>query len=299
MERQIVEAPVESSAPPDVARRYAAASDGLQGEIDQVIIGLPPIDPQSPAAQLTQPEGTRYLVQVGLGVIVACLLFELLATNAIARVGPQLEILGPEEVLLSAIGPARHGPFVLVLGDSVMTDVALRRTMGPAARAETIPAVIRSRAARYVGHDRIVNLSMEGALVNDYGGLSRLLFEQQLFPSAVLIQLDYRVLSPVHDADQNLSRRWLEAYVPTVERPVTGDPGSPEFAARPIDEWFTRTLLRSNAYVLMRGGRHRLNQRVLDTFEGWGLRQPASPQDTEVLKLLVGPFYRTDIPLSR
>jgi hypothetical protein len=180
-----------------------------------------------------------------------------------------------------------------------MTDVALRRTMGPAARAETIPAVIRSRAARYVGHDRIVNLSMEGALVNDYGGLSRLLFEQQLFPSAVLIQLDYRVLSPVHDADQNLSRRWLEAYVPTVERPVTGDPGSPEFAARPIDEWFTRTLLRSNAYVLMRGGRHRLNQRVLDTFEGWGLRQPASPQDTEVLKLLVGPFYRTDIPLSR
>jgi hypothetical protein len=140
---------------------------------------------------------------------------------------------------------------------------------------------------------------MEGALVNDYGGLSRLLFEQQLFPSAVLIQLDYRVLSPVHDADQNLSRRWLEAYAPTVERAVTGDPGSPEFAARPIDEWFTRTLLRSNAYLLMRGGRHRLNQRVLDTFEGWGLRQPPSPQDTEVLKLLVGPFYRTDIPLSR
>jgi hypothetical protein len=282
----------------DLARRYAESSDGLQGALDQVIVGLPPIDPASPAARMTQAQGVRHLVQAVLAVVALAFAAELIATVVIRHVDPDLPIIGPEEVLLRVAAPASRGPYVAVLGDSVMTDVALRRSFGSAAALQTIPHRLRVDARSLPG-GQLVGLGMEGALVNDYAGLIELLIAEGRPPAAVLVQLDYRVLSPVHDAEQNLSRRWLEPYMRNVEPAPPPALGSPEFLSRPIDDRVQHALLGSDAYVLLRGGRHVLSAAAMRVLGSAGSGDRGTPQDAEVLKLLVAPFYRTEIPMSR
>ena len=290
----------ESIAPHDVGLRYAAASDGLQGELNQVIIGLPPIAPDSPAAQLTAAEGVRYLVDVALCIVAVLLAAELVATFAIRHVREVGgDITGVEDILLRANGPAQQGAYIALLGDSVVKDSALRRAIGRGAKHSTIAAYAAEDARRQLPTASIVDLGLDGALVNDFAGILSLLFSESAPPSAVIVQLDYRVLSPIHDEEQNLSRQWLAPYVPVVTPSASIGYTTPELLSRPIDERVHRALLRSRAYVMLRSGRRSLEASILDRLDAG--RQPPddTPTDLQALKLLVAPFYRTDRSLER
>ncbi len=282
-----------SVAPADVGRRYAIEGDGFQGDSDQVIIGLPPVPPDAPAARLSRAEGVRYLVQVLLMTLVVGLVAEVAATLAIPQWPARtLEISGPEDAILLAKAGARRGPYILLLGDSVMRDGALKRVIGRDAIDSTIPQFIRARAAKDLPAASVVDLSMEGALVNDFAGLLQLVTDRGLTPSAVVVQLDYRVLSPVHDDEQNLSRRWLGA--------------SPEPIERPIDNAVRRLLLSSNAFLLMRGSRQAGGrwltdgtQSVVNRLEGGPRGTVDADRNADVLRLTVGRFYRSDRAVAR
>lgn len=289
-----------SIAPADVGRRYATESSGLLGEADQVIVGLPPVV-GSEAAALSRPAGLRYLVHVVLLVLTVALGAEVLGTVAVRFVRPeQLDVNGPEEALLLSKSVAASRPYVLLLGDSVMREGALHRATGRSARESTIPHFLRARLGRDVPSAGVVDLSMEGALVNDYAGLLQLVIDHGVAPAAVLVQLDYRVLSPTQDDEQNQSRSWLAPYVRSVEPAARAEGASPELLARPIDEAMHRMLLRSDAFVLLRGGRQRLGAWADDRIEAalrriGPLHAPAAAvEDTEAVKLTVGQFYRTD-----
>ena len=217
-----------------------------------------------------------------------------LAATVLLRTVPVTtpEITGPEAALLQAQGAAARGPFVALLGDSVMGAGALARAQGGSAADYALGALVRRRILRASESAGVADLSMEGALANDYAGLIELLLQHGRRPAAVMMQLDYRVLSPVHDTEQNLSRTWLQPYVPTVKPAVAKEYGSPEFLRRPIDEWTQRTLLRSSAYVLLRGGRP-LVAEWAHAAAGSGRAAP-QPADPAMLKLLVERFYGTD-----
>jgi hypothetical protein len=276
----------------DVRHRYANESDGLHGELDQVIHGLPSISPDAPALQLSESRGILYLAYVALTLIVFGLTVELVATLVIQRVGlPRPDLSDPESVLLHVHGAASRGrPYVLLLGDSVMGGGALTRAFGRSSERFALGELVRRRLSRDLPGAGVADLSMDGALANDYAGLSQLVLGHTSKPAAALLQLDYRVLSPVHDDEQNLSRQWLADYVPGLHPTPQRAYGSPEFLRRPIDEAVQQGLLHSSAYLLLRGGRSLVNAPVVRALEGQTVPEEA---DAQVLRLLVQQFYGT------
>ena len=123
-------------------------------------------------------------------------------------------IFGPANVLLAA-KRAQGNPFVLVLGDSVMGSSAMESAGVTHAHGKAIPLQFERMLKPISVGVTVANLAMDGALIGDYLGLLQLLTEHDLRPAAAVVQVDYRLLSPLHDVEEqpNISRTWLAPYV--------------------------------------------------------------------------------------
>jgi len=204
-------------------------------------------------------------------------------------------ISGPADALLAA-KRAQGNPFVLVLGDSVMGSSAMESAGVADAYINAIPWQFERMLKPVSVNVTVTNLAMDGALVGDYLGLLQLLTEHQLRPAAAVIQVDYRLLSPLHDNEDrgNFSRAWLLPYV----APWTGLLTLPNRvispSERPIDDIVGRSmLLRSDAYLRLRN----LHARFLAA-------QPAAIADAnrgkhaEAVRLTVGRYYLNESDIT-
>ena len=200
----------------------------------------------------------------------------------------QAPILGPANVLLAA-KRAQGNPFVLVLGNSVMGSSAMESAGVTDAYGKAIPLQFE-RMLRPISVDvTVANLAMDGALIGDYLGLLQLLTEHELRPAAAVVQVDYRLLSPLHDVEEqpNISRTWLMPYVAPWAGLLTPPGVRIAPAERPIDGMIGRwLLLRSDAYLRLRN----LHASLLAA-------QPAAIADAnqqkhaEMLRITVGRYY--------
>jgi hypothetical protein len=224
-------------------------------------------------------------------------LLVVLAVSAIGEIAARLlpwptpspgGISDPANVLLAA-KRAQGNPFVLVLGDSVMGSSAMENAGIPNAFSHTIPRRFEGLVKRVSDDATVTNLAMDGALAADYLGLLQLLTEHQLRPAATVIQVDYRVLSPLHDEEDtgNLSRPWLRPYVAPWAGSVMPRDISAASSERPIDGFIGRTiLLRSDAYLRLRN----LHSGVL-TAQSAPIAAANREQYAEILRMTVGRYY--------
>ena len=196
----------------------------------------------------------RDILKLLVLVVAALVVFE-----AAGRVLPwpdpaQAPILGPANVLLAA-KRAQGNPFVLVLGDWVMGSSAMESAGVTDAYGKAIPLQFE-RMLKPISVDvTVANLAMDGALIGDYLGLLQLLTEHELRPAAAVVQVDYRLLSPLHDVEEhrNISRTWLMPYVAPWAGLLTPPGVRIAPAERPIDGMIGRwLLLRSDAYLRLR-----------------------------------------------
>jgi lysophospholipase L1-like esterase len=257
------------------------------------------IEPSSePPTRDRNAAGTAYLVDVALGVAIVLLLLELAASMARPRWHfPFDRFESAEEVLLRLRSIPPSQPYVLVMGDSVMVDGALRRAGVPDAKECSISVLLSRLLQQKAPDSSVVSLAMEGALSDDYAAILRLVEMHHRLPAAVMLQVDYRLLSPVNDSPA-LSRDWLRPY-------GGGGAGSSGTAGyqpaakivRPIDAFVREHLLfDSNLYLLLRGGRRLLRERVLGALTERSGVPP--PEDDAVLRLLVARYYQSPLPLT-
>jgi hypothetical protein len=240
------------------------------------------------------PRGIVAAVLVGLGVLalgeIACRLLPWPAAAAGS-------ISEPATALFSA-KRAQSNPFVLVLGDSVMGSSAMESAGIANASGRTIPARFEHLLNLATVNATVANLAMDGALVGDYLGLLSLLTEHRLRPAAAVIQIDYRLLSPLHDVEDagNLSRDWLTSYA----APWAGLLVPPDRTARSterlIDRLISRMiLLRSDAYLRLRNLHARFFANRTAT-----VAERDRERYNDLLRMRVGRFYlnETDITAS-
>lgn len=197
-------------------------------------------------------------------------------------------------VILKARRQIRHKPYVLVLGDSVMAAGALGRAGQDQPHQHTTPSYLAERI-RQAGLDwPVLNLGMEGALGADYLGLFRLLDAQNLRPSLVLVQIDYRVLSPHQDAAQHISRPWLAPFVSEHAARLVGlSTRANASQNKTIDKLVhDKVLLRSDLYILIRALRQ--IPKTVGAEGGPGRIEGGDPTEKAVLSRLVGRFYGLD-----
>jgi hypothetical protein len=242
--------------------------------------------------------GTAYLIDVALGVAIFILLVEIAASIALRSLSFGFSGLeNVEEVLLKLRAAPPSQPYILVLGDSVMVEGALEKARVAAAREHSIAARLGRILEAKAPGSRVVSLAMEGALANDYSALERIIEKHYRLPAVVVMQLDYRLLSPTNDP-ANLSRDWLQLY-------ATGDAGEGvtvdlkpiDKVSRPIDAFVReQILLDSDAYVLLRGGRRLAKECFVNAL----VRRPELPPTREdsVIRLLVTRYYRSDSRLA-
>lgn len=194
-------------------------------------------------------------------------------------------ISDPANVLL-AVKRARGNPFILVLGDSVMGSSAMAKAGIVDASSHAIPRLFENLLKRVSVDATVTNLAMDGALAGDYLGLLQLLTEHQLRPAAAIIQVDYRLLSPLHDEEDagNVSRAWLRPYTAPWAGLAMPQHASGAPTERPIDQFVSRTiLLHSDAYLRLRN----LRSGFLSTESAAANRQ----EHAEMLRMMVGRFY--------
>jgi hypothetical protein len=204
-------------------------------------------------------------------------------------------ISGPADVLLAA-KRAQGNPFVLVLGDSVMGSSAMESAGVANAYIHAIPLQFE-RMLRLISVDvTSTNLAMDGALVGDYLGLLQLLTEHQLRPAAAVIQVDYRLLSPLHDIEDrgNFSRAWLLPYIAPWAGLLTlpGRVISP--SDRPLDDIIGRTLLlHSDAYLRLRN----LRSKILAA-QSAAISNTNRNKHAEILRMTVGRYYLNETEIT-
>jgi lysophospholipase L1-like esterase len=254
--------------------------------------------PSAQSARERNASGTAYLIDVALGVAAVLVLLEIAASLALARAHFTFDgFETAEEVLLRLHAAPPSQPYVLVLGDSVMATGALRRAGVRNAEEHSMAARLARLLEEKAPGSGVVSLAMEGALANDYAALLRLIETHHRLPAAVVMQVDYRLLSPTNDP-ANLSREWLRPYANLgAAESATADYKPVAKAARPIDAFVREhLLLESNAYVLLRGARRLMRERALRAM----LHQPQrpAPEDEAVLRLLVTRYYRSSTRLT-
>jgi hypothetical protein len=242
--------------------------------------------------------GTAYLIDVALGVTIFVLLLEIAASIALPLLSFGVSGLeSVEEVLLKLRAAPPSQPYILVLGDSVMVEGALERARVAAPREHSIAARLGRMLEAKAPGSRVVSLAMEGALANDYSAIERIIEKHYRLPAAVVMQLDYRLLSPTN-GPANLSRDWLRFYASDdAGDGVTADSKPIAKVVRPIDAFVhEQMLLDSDAYVLLRGWRRLARARIVSAL----VRQPELPPTGEdsVIRLLVTQYYRSDSRLA-
>jgi hypothetical protein len=248
-------------------------------------LGAQPQTRASPRAILTA--ALAGLAVLALGEI-ACRLLPWPAAAARA-------ISEPATVLFSA-KRAQGNPFVLVLGDSVMGPSAMENAGIRNASDLTIPAQFERLLGRASVNTTVANLSMDGALVGDYLGLLRLLTEHQLRPAAAVVQIDYRLLSPLHDVENggNLSRECLASYAAPWAGLLTAPGRVVTSSARPIDNFISRTiLLRSDAYLRLRN----LHAQFFATHPA-AVSEATRERYYDLLRMRVGRFYLNEADIT-
>jgi lysophospholipase L1-like esterase len=201
----------------------------------------------------------------------------------------------PARALFSA-KRAQDDPFVLVLGDSVMGSSAMESAGIANASERTIPARFEHLLNRAAVDTTVANLAMEGALVGDYLGLLGLLTEHRLRPTAAVIQIDYRLLSPLHDVEDagNLSRDWLTSYAAPWAGLLAPRGRAVTASERPIDGLISRTiLLRSDAYLWLRN----LHAQFF-AIRTAAVTEQARERYNDLLRMRVGRFYLNEADIT-
>jgi hypothetical protein len=239
---------------------------------------------------------------VYLACAVALLVAEVLGTLALSSgflSDTRDEFRGPEDILALVKGRSAGRPYVLILGDSVMKNQALEKAGENAPREKTVPAyferLLKISAPRFA----VVDASMEGALAGDYNGIVRVLESHSMTPSAVVLQLDYRLFSKEHEQTGQLSRKWLKPYVDYsssgLKRPGANTRDAPE---RFIDsQVYSGLLLKSNLFLFLRNGLWALepSNRILKNLTKGSKGKAGSDDEAAgnaALKLLVAPYYQ-------
>jgi hypothetical protein len=178
-----------------------------------------------------------------------------------------------------------------------MVEGALERARVAAPHEHSIATRLGRMLEAKAPGSRVVSLAMEGALANDYSALERIIEKHCRLPAGVVMQLDYRLLSPTND-QANLSRDWLRLDAgDDAGDGVTADFKPIAKVVRPIDAFVReQMLLNSDAYVLLRGGRRLARERFVSAL----VRQPESPPTREdsVIRLLVTRYYGSDSRLA-
>ncbi|MCP3940383.1 MAG: SGNH/GDSL hydrolase family protein [Desulfobacteraceae bacterium] len=244
------------------------------------------------------PVSSSYVGKFIIGVLIAFLGIEFLISLLfqIRHFNPAYSnFKSPEEILFQAkskVGIKK--PYVLILGNSVMTNDALKTNGVLKPQDKGISSLLEKKISNKIPGVSVLNLSMNGMLANDFQGLTNLLLQHAQKPSLVIFQIDYRLFSSVHGTEGYLSRKWLIPFVSDKE----GNPSAFEsqVSKRNIDLFtYKKILLNSNAYILLRGGWGNISQMItqqLPLREKFDVGKMDSVLDKEMsLKLMVAHYY--------
>lgn len=187
----------------------------------------------------------------------------------------------PEDLIYTVKASAGKRPFGICFGESVMHWKALASRGEANPKGKSVAAFFRALMREAHPEFIWVDACMDGSLAGDYEGLLSVLREQQLMPSAALVQVDYRFFSELHKKENFTSRKWLGPFLPQDGFVSQSMASSGMF--RPIDRWVYANILYRSDLLLLFSALANISE---------PLEKPSTnPPDSQDLRVRIAPYY--------
>jgi hypothetical protein len=203
----------------------------------------------------------------------------------------------PESIILYVKNTANGKNYALALGDSVFGYSILENSGVSNPKKKSLASYLQKLWQKVDLEHPLISLPMDGGLLNDHIATINLLINQDLPPSMIIIQTNYRTFSRIHDTRSHLSRKWLKQFIPSeIFNQKIGLEENKKLWETQIDKFIKdKVLFKSDLYLLSRGrAREIVNNLFSEFWHDQAKETVQEPLQKDLLRLSIARYYNDD-----